>query len=377
MSKKLRIGEMLLKAGILTRQQLEEALKAQLIYGGKLGTNLVEHGFVTEEFLTSFLSKQCNVPAVDSQELDSIPGYVIESVPREMADRHKVVPFKKENRRLDLALIDPTNLRAIDEVSFKTGLKIRPYVAPEVTIARCLERYYDIPRARRYIRLEPDRHATRGPVLSDVSKLMVPVHDESSVPPSGNGLEAEADSSEAMPIGVPEAFPDRPMPMLHVVSELQSAETNSQIIELILRFGRAYFQHRSVLVLRAGSFEVVSSEGSREYVGHTKKLTVPIEPPNIIHSIYNNQQYHLGTIPPNPENFAILEQFGEEPGSALFLLPLIYNQRVELILFASRSTQSFALEHVRRFQMLMEKASLANQILLLKNRLRLLPEDLH
>src|SRR5262245_24896629 len=115
MSKKLRIGEMLLKAGILTRQQLEEALKAQLIYGGKLGTNLVEHGFVTEEFLTSFLSKQCNIPAVDPHELEEIPGYVIESIPRETAERHKVVPFKKGNRRLDLALIDPTNLRAIDE----------------------------------------------------------------------------------------------------------------------------------------------------------------------------------------------------------------------------------------------------------------------
>ncbi len=375
MSKKLRIGEMLLKAGILTRQQLEEALKAQLIYGGKLGTNLVEHGFVTEEFLTSFLSKQCNIPAVDSQELDNIAGHVIESVPREMAERHKVVPFKKENRRLDLALIDPTNLRAIDELSFKTGLRIRPYVAPEVTIIRCLERYYEIPRPRRYIRIESDKEAKRGHVVRDISKLMVPVHDESSVHQSGNRL--ESDSGDGMLIGVPDAFPNRPMPMLHVVNELQAAETNSQIIQLILQFGRAYFQHRSVLVLRAGSFEVVSSEGSLEYVEHTKKLTVPIESPNIIHSIFTNQQYHLGTIPANPENFAILEQFGEEPGSMLFLLPLIYNQRVELILFASRSTQSFALDHVRRFQMLMEKASLANQILLLKNRLRLLPEDLH
>jgi hypothetical protein len=374
MSKKLRIGEMLLKAGILTRQQLEEALKAQLIYGGKLGTNLVEHGFVTEEFLTSFLSQQCNIPAVDSRELDDIPAYVLESIPREMAERHKVVPFKKENRRLDLALIDPTNLRAIDEVSFKTGLRIRAFVAPEVTIVRCLERYYEVPRPRRYIRLETDREA-RGQVVRDISNMMVAVHDESSARPNGNGLETS--SGDGMPIGVPDAFPDRPMPMLHVVSELQAAETNSQIIELILRFGRAYFKHRSVLVLRAGSFEVVSSEGSREYVGQTKKLMVPIASPNIIHSIYNNQQYHLGTIPPNPENFAILEQFGEEPGSALFLLPLVFNQRVELILFASRSTQSFALDHVRRFQMLMEKASLANQILVLKNRLRLLPEDLH
>src|SRR5215471_1920768 len=118
MSKKLRIGEMLLEAGILTRQQLEEALNAQLIYGGKLGTNLVEHGFVTEEFLTSFLSKQFNIPAVEVRDLEGIPPSVIDMVPKELADRHKVIPFRKDKRRLDVALLDPMNVKAIDELAF-------------------------------------------------------------------------------------------------------------------------------------------------------------------------------------------------------------------------------------------------------------------
>src|SRR5262249_25038533 len=148
-------------------------------------------------------------------------------------------------------------------------------------IMRCLERYYEIPRQRRYIRIESETRAQAG---RDLSHLMVPVHDPSSAP--GNTHGSDSDSDDGAPIGLPEAFPDRPMPMLQVVSELQAATTNSQIIQVILQFGRAYFQHRSVLVLRADSFEVVSSEGSREYVDHTKKLTVPIEPPNIIHSIF-------------------------------------------------------------------------------------------
>ena len=86
-------------------------------------------------------------------------------------------------------------------------------------------------------------------------------------------------------------------------------------------------------------------------------------------------RYLVRTLPATPENFHILEQFAERPSSVVFLLPLLSNQRVELILFASGSTQRFTLDHVRQFQMLMEKASLAHQILLLKTRLKLLPED--
>ena len=374
MSKKLRIGELLVKAGILSRHQLEEALNAQLIYGGKLGTNLVEHGFVTEEFLTSFLSKQCNIPAVDSEKLNEIPQEVIDSIPRELAERHKVVPFRKDKRRLDVALIDPTNLKAIDEVAFKSGRMVRPHVAAEVAILRCLERYYQIPKPRRYIHIDLDH---KEPARLDVSAgLALPVAPSHEIRGVDDQAQSAVVADDHVPIGLPDAFPDRPMTMLQVVCELQAAEKNREVIDVILRFGRPFFSHRSVLTLRADSFEVVASEGDRAYLERTKKLSVPIEEANILHTIVTTRRYQLGTLPANPENFHILEQFGEQPSSVLFLLPLLSNQRVELILCASRSTQNFTLDHVRQFQMLMEKASLAHQILLLKTRLRLLPDDI-
>ncbi len=380
MSKKLRIGELLLKAGILSRQQLEEALNAQLIYGGKLGTNLVEHGFVTEEFLTSFLSKQCNIPAVDAEKLENIPSEVIECVPRDLAERHKVIPFRRDKRRLDVALVDPTNLKAIDEVAFKTGLLTRPHVAPEVTILRCLERYYHIPTRRRYIHIETEKEPARLDVAAGLATSIDSNHQTVSETPAGNGKlvargEASTRSNE-VPIGLPDAFPDRPMSMMQIVSELQSAETAGQITDLILRFGRPFFTNRSVLMRRADSFELVAFEGSAQG-DLAKKLIVPIEEQNIIQSILTTKRYHLGTLPPNPENFQILEQFGEKPSSMFLVLPLIYNQRVEFILFASVPTQIFTLDCVRLFQLMMEKASLTHQILLLQNRLRLLPDDLN
>jgi hypothetical protein len=376
MAKKLRIGEMLVEAGILSRQQLEEALNAQLIYGGKLGTNLVEHGFVTEEFLTSFLSKQCNVPAVDAKDLEDIPAEVIELVPRELANRHKVIPFRRDKRRLDVVLLDPTNLKAIDELSFKSGLLIRPFVAPEVLIARCLERYYQVTRARRYIQVAGEHDHALSSELPGRSADPSTDGTSSSAPSGGGFAAASAVATFDATIGLPDAFPDRPMALSQVVYELQSVETPAQIINLILRFSRPYFKKRGIFVLRADFFERVAVEGSADLERRTEKLSLAIKEPNIFHTVFTSKRYHLGTLPANSENFEALDALGEEPSSAVLVLPLIYNQRVELILVACGFTPLFTVDHVRRFQLLMEKAGFAHQILLLKSRLRLLPDEL-
>jgi hypothetical protein len=380
MAKKLRIGEMLVTGGILTREQLNEALNAQLIYGGKLGTNLVEHGFITEEFLTSFLSKQFNIPAVEAKELEDVPSSVIEVVPKELADKHKVIPFRKDKRRLDVALLDPMNVKAIDELAFKTGLLIRPYIAPEVTIARCLERYYQVAGQRRYIRIGNEREGS----LEISRELATPIEmaDENEAS-SGNG---EPSGSFAAPVGlpstgsavgIPDAFPDRPMTLSQVVYDLQSVENSTQIVDRVMRFSRPYFKKRGIFVLRADEFEQVVAEGPEGFAKQTQKLRIPIKEPNIFHSVFTSKRYHLGTLPANPENFRILEQLKEELSSPVFILPLIYNQRAELVLFAANFTPSFTMDHIRSFQLLMEKAGLAHQILLLKSRLALLPDDVH
>jgi hypothetical protein len=361
MSKKLRIGEMLLKAGILSRQQLEEALNAQLIYGGKLGTNLVEHGFVTEEFLTSFLSKQCDVPAVESRQLEDIPAEVVESISPELASKHKVIPFRKDKRRLDIALVDPTNVEAMDAVAFKTGLLVRPHVAPEVTILRCLERYYSIAKPRRYIEIDGDHSSHKLQVIEQNRQEFSNPHRHELV------------YDPALP---PAQIAPEPLSIAQLVHELQSVDTSPEIVRLILRFGRVYFKNQCMLVLRPDSFQQIASEGTPEFVARTQNLRISIEQQNIVQGIFATKQYHLGTVPPTPENFAILEQFGEDPTAIVFVLPLVYNQRVEFILFAGGFSHSFMFEHVRRFQLVMEKAGLAHQIILLKNRLRLLPDDL-
>ncbi len=147
----LRLGEMLVKAGRITSAQLDEALKSQVIFGGRLGTNLIEMGCIEEEELARVLSEKLRVPRVDPEELMNIPPSVVELVPLEMVEQFRIIPLRLENRRLFLVMADPSDLPAIDQIAFRTGFVIVPLVAPEIRLQMALEKYYDIRRELRYL----------------------------------------------------------------------------------------------------------------------------------------------------------------------------------------------------------------------------------
>lgn len=149
----MKLGEALVKDAIITRQQLNQALERQVIFGGRIGTNLIELRFITEEDLTKFLSKYFHIPAAPSDMINSIPDEVINSVSKEIIERYKILPFKKERNRLHVAMLNPKEIREIDEIRFITGFDIIPYIITEIRLLHALERYYGIKRDIRYVSL--------------------------------------------------------------------------------------------------------------------------------------------------------------------------------------------------------------------------------
>ena len=109
-----KLGEMLLKVGALTRGQLDQVLQAQVIYGGRIGTNLVEMGLVSEEELSHVLSEQAGTPCVEQEELSGLPKEVLRLVPPELVRRFRVVPLSVDGKRLSLAMADPHDFSALD-----------------------------------------------------------------------------------------------------------------------------------------------------------------------------------------------------------------------------------------------------------------------
>ncbi|RMG95890.1 MAG: hypothetical protein D6708_02835 [Candidatus Dadabacteria bacterium] len=132
-------------AGLITETQLQAALSSQKTWGGKLGSTLVRMGFVKEEDILRCLSAQLRLPAVDFRKVRISPR-ALAAVPLRIAEKYHVIPvaLKEESgkKSVILAMADPTNLDAISEIEFQTGVNVRPVVATESGITRAINYYY-------------------------------------------------------------------------------------------------------------------------------------------------------------------------------------------------------------------------------------------
>ncbi|HQZ40637.1 MAG TPA: type IV-A pilus assembly ATPase PilB [Vicinamibacterales bacterium] len=137
----VRIGELLLKEKRITAEQLQDALTYQRQHGGKLGANLVKLGYIQDEEITALLSKQYGVPSIALAQFEIDPA-VIKLVPAETARKYQIVPLSRSGATLTIAMTDPTNVFAMDDVKFMTGYNVEPVVASENGVAEAIEKYY-------------------------------------------------------------------------------------------------------------------------------------------------------------------------------------------------------------------------------------------
>src|ERR1044071_6226894 len=137
----VRIGELLLKEKLITPEQLQQALTQQKSNGGKLGYNLVKMGFVKDEQITALLSKQYGVPAINLANF-KIALTIIKLAPTDTARKYQIIPLSRSGSTLTIAMTDPTNVFAMDDIKFMTGYTVEPVVASEVAITDAIEKYY-------------------------------------------------------------------------------------------------------------------------------------------------------------------------------------------------------------------------------------------
>jgi len=137
----VRIGELLLKEKKITPDQLQQALAAQKSNGGKLGYNLVKMGFVKDEEITALLSKQYGVPSINLTQFQIDPA-VVKLVPAETAQKYQIIPLSRSGAALTIAMTDPTNVFAMDDIKFMTGYNVEPVVASETAILEAVQKYY-------------------------------------------------------------------------------------------------------------------------------------------------------------------------------------------------------------------------------------------
>lgn len=142
---KKKLGEILLEAGIITQDQLNDALEYQRMWGHKLGTALVAKGFITEDVLLRVLGSTLKLPIVDIARI-RVPLDVIRIVPSHLAEKYDLIPIAVETKggrqTLIVAMSDPLNLEAVDELKFTTGYNIRPVLSTISGVTEAMRKYY-------------------------------------------------------------------------------------------------------------------------------------------------------------------------------------------------------------------------------------------
>ncbi|MFC1595396.1 type IV-A pilus assembly ATPase PilB [Gemmatimonadota bacterium] len=137
----IKLGQMLLKAGAITEEQLNEALSAQKGQGGTLGSNLVKMGILTEEAILNYLGTQLNVPVIQLVP-EQLSKEVVSIIPADVAHKFNVIAVEKKGNTLTVAAADPTNIFVLDSIKFVTGLNVKPAIASEAQIKEAMNNFY-------------------------------------------------------------------------------------------------------------------------------------------------------------------------------------------------------------------------------------------
>jgi hypothetical protein len=402
-----KIGEILVQEGLITQSELEEALKSQVIYGGRLDTNLIEMGLISEEDFGGVLSRLLKVPYFAANELRDIPQGVIDSLPTELAEKYKVVPLRLENRRLTLVMADPSDLRIIDEISFRTGMLIRPAISSELWLVHALEKYYNVPREVRYISLTRSVPAVKKRAAQPTTEIAT---STPSIPPAAKPMTAAqtlvTSVSPAAEPGAPAPTPNVPileMPALAVSSvdaaaesapddifgsltsveettpvtletvalRLVEANDREDIADAAISWLGGQFQRSALFLVRGETASGWHAVSDGKVLQNFDLLRIPLNEPSALKTVAENRSPILGPLQRSLYNSMLLQELGGAIPKTALLLPLLMLGRITAILYLD-GPDTLLQEKMPELQKLTAKMIMAFDILMLKNKILML-----
>lgn len=372
----VKLGELLLNEKLITPEQLDEALKSQMIFGIKLGSSLVELGFITEEQLCKFLSRKLGVPSVGWRALSSVAPAVIAMIPAELAEKYRVVPIKADGKKLALAMADPTDFKAIDEVAFVTGCVVHAHIVPDIRITSALSKYYQVRGDIRYLRIEG--------VLANKRKS-APVA-EPVIPAKKIEIPMESDTGELLNIEIPlefEGFGSLPgyeedytasagradrYTVDRLSIEFAGAKDRDQIATVFIKYLGQEFTVCALFIIRNNT-----AVGWRGIVAGTRieeleNLNILLSKPSVLRDVLETRQFSMGTLIQTPENSQLLKALGVGSGTPLLVLPIIMLNKVVAAVVVSADMDALG-TRLQELQKLVHKASLAFEMLIIKNKI--------
>lgn len=387
MSKK--IGEVLIEKGLLTRAQLDKALKAQLILGGHLGTCLIELNYVDEEAFGRTLSAASGLPYATPEHLRSLRPSVVHALSWKLVEKHRVVPIALEDKTLHVAVIDPKNL---DGLASKTGFRIVPWIAPEVRVFEAMERYYDIPRRPRYITIchELDRDPRRQSATRERSEW-APAAGEPRI-----GVDAKAAGTKtAEDLGAeygygkswreivdgdgadPAAAPRAPVQIatasnaeLATLSEaLCSAAGKDDLSAAVMSWAANAAKRVMLFAVRAETASPWDWAGLELERDRAAALRFPVTSGSVF-TLMLGAGHYRGAVPDELECRWFFGALQIDVPDEILLVPAYLNDRLVAILYADGGNTGRIAGSTDVFRVVMQRVGLALNVLILKMKIR-------
>ncbi|MFA7404374.1 MAG: hypothetical protein WC007_10285 [Pelobacteraceae bacterium] len=382
----IKLGELLINEKIITSEQLDEALKIQMIFGIKLGSSLIELGFVDEKDLSLCLSRKLGVPSVGKNVLTAIPAEVLEIIPAALAEKYRVVPIRIENRRLAVAMVDPSDLVAIDDLAFVTGLTVEPHIAPDLLISFALERHYNVKRDMRYVRVSGQRYGlARGKVEQQPIETTGPFDmapspttpdteaKDSAVPKNDGGLLNIEFPSEFEGFGsLPDLPIEEPAITRYSIDKLSmdfaSAGTRDDVADVFIKYLGQEFSSGAIMIVRGKSATGWRAVQDRDKIPDFEKLTIVLDDSSVLNTVITTSHFHMGPLDNSPRNKQLTEAMKSTPERSHLIMPVIMLNKVVAVVIVLADLDALG-KRLLELQKLVYKASLAFEMLILKNKI--------
>jgi len=366
----MKLGEHLLRKGVIDADQLEAALSDQLVHGGHLGTCLIERNFIDETNLGQALAETSGMPYAPPRVFQNIPQPVIETLPYKLIVKYSVVPFRLRKQELDVAMVNPKDLAGIDELSFAAGCRIMPWIAPEMTIFVALERYYDIPRRRRYVTLSEHTNRYEPADQVQLSQSIVRAggewNDEDMSVAVGNvKTRRRSPDPSKTPAG---PGTDAVGSLEAVAARMCRCESTEQLADAVADYAAHGVERMILFLVRHGQALVRKAHGIEidPQAGSAPRFSVAREP---VFLLLRGNDHYRGSLPDDPEFRAFYDRLGIEKPAELLLLPIYLNDRLIGMFYADGGPSGPIVGTTEDYRRLTKKLALALHALLLRKQI--------
>jgi hypothetical protein len=289
------LTRLLLDEGVLDYDGVEEAHKAQVIYGGRIGTNLVELGLITEEQLCKVLEKSYGIPSVQLSP-ETIDPEAVKAIPEKFVRQYKVFPFGKRRITVSLAMADPSKRSTIADISYTTGLIIKPFVSPEHRLDKMLEQYFDMPIPWRY---------------------------------------TDSYEEDVAPEDIQEALnrPIEPLTLDQARRALDVATHGKEIPNAVLGLSKQYFQRAVMLVAKKDELIGLDGYSPPRKAGFAQGYRLSLKEPSIFSETVRNGTPFRGPLPERDLEEDFIDFVGGDMPNTAFLAPISLRGRVVNVLY--------------------------------------------